>query len=95
MRNTDRVYLAQVELRVFERFAHDGHNPAKMFARGEFRHDAAILAVNVDLRSDDAGKNFASREFRQYATTIATVTKSVPVEAHWSISIVERAHPLL
>jgi hypothetical protein len=43
----------------------------------------------------DAGKNFASKEFRQHATSIATVTKSVPVEAHWSIGLVERAHPLL
>ena len=43
----------------------------------------------------DAGKNFASREFRQYAAVMATVTKGVPVEAHWSIGIVERAHPLL
>jgi hypothetical protein len=43
----------------------------------------------------DAGKNFASREFRQYAASMATITKSVPVEAHWSIGIVERAHPLL
>ena len=43
----------------------------------------------------DAGKNFASREFWQYAASMATITKSVPVEAHWLISIVERAHPLL
>ena len=43
----------------------------------------------------DAGKNFASREFRQYAATMAIVMKSIPVEAHWSISIVERAYPLL
>src|SRR6266516_285391 len=43
----------------------------------------------------DAGKNFVSREFRQYATSMAISTKSVPVEAHWSIGMVERAHPIL
>jgi hypothetical protein len=40
----------------------------------------------------DAGKNFVSREFRQFATSMAITTKAVPVEAHWSIGIVERYH---
>lgn len=43
----------------------------------------------------DAGKNFISREFRQNAKGMAISTKSVPVEAHWSIGLVERAHPVL
>jgi hypothetical protein len=43
----------------------------------------------------DAGKNFISKEFRQYAQSMAISTKSVPVEAHWSIGLVERAHPIL
>jgi hypothetical protein len=43
----------------------------------------------------DAGKNFASKEFRQFAASMAVSTKSVPVEAHWSIGLVERAHPVL
>ena len=43
----------------------------------------------------DAGKNFVSKEFRQYATSMAVTTKSVPVEAHWSIGLMERAHPVL
>lgn len=43
----------------------------------------------------DAGKNFVSREFRQLASSVAITTKSVPVEAHWSIGIVERYHAVL
>ena len=30
----------------------------------------------------DTGKNFISREFRQYAQSIAISTKSVPIEAY-------------
>ena len=40
----------------------------------------------------DAGKNFVSKEFRQYAGAMAIATRCVPVEAHWSIGIMERAH---
>src|SRR5450432_2959538 len=40
----------------------------------------------------DAGKNFASKEFDQYATTQGTRIKIVPVEAHNSVGIVERYH---
>lgn len=43
----------------------------------------------------DAGKNFVSREFRQFAISMAITTKNVPVEAHWSIGIVERYHAVL
>jgi hypothetical protein len=45
-----------------------------------------------DHIAHDAGKNFVSKEFQQYARTVGTVTKSVPVEAHQSIGIVERYH---
>jgi hypothetical protein len=48
-----------------------------------------------DLITHDAGKNFISKEFRQYASSLGITTKSVPVEAHWSIGMVERAHPEL
>ena len=40
----------------------------------------------------DARKNFVSNEFRQYASVLGISTKSVPVEAHNSIGIVERYH---
>jgi hypothetical protein len=43
----------------------------------------------------DAGRNFISKEFQQYATAMAISTKTVPVEAHWSVGLVERAHPAL
>lgn len=45
-----------------------------------------------DLISHDAGTNFESREFKQYAQTVNTTTKCVPVEAHHSIRAVERYH---
>ena len=43
----------------------------------------------------DAGKNFTSKEFRQNASSMAVTTKCVPVEAHWSIGLIERAHATL
>ena len=45
-----------------------------------------------DLITHDAGKNFVSKEFKQYAAAMGTTTKSVPVEAHNSIGMVERYH---
>jgi hypothetical protein len=48
-----------------------------------------------DQITHDAGKNFISKEFRQYAKGMAISTKSVPVEAHWSVGLIERAHPIL
>ena len=48
-----------------------------------------------DYVRHDAGKNFVSKEFRQFASSMAITTKSVPVEAHWSIGIVERYHAVL
>jgi hypothetical protein len=40
----------------------------------------------------DAGKNFISKEFKEYARTIRIDTKAAPVEAHNSIGMVERYH---
>ncbi|KAI0994365.1 hypothetical protein K3495_g13815 [Podosphaera aphanis] len=40
----------------------------------------------------DAGSNFSSHEFRQYAASMKIITKEVPVEAHQSIGVVERYH---
>lgn len=45
-----------------------------------------------DLISTDAGKQFTSREFKQYAANMGTTVKTVPVEAHHSIGLVERYH---
>ena len=48
-----------------------------------------------DYIHHDAGKNFVSREFCQLATSLGSTTKSVPIEAHWSIGLVERYHAVL
>jgi hypothetical protein len=40
----------------------------------------------------DADKNFVSREFRQFVISMTIIIKSVSIEAHWSIDIVERYH---
>ncbi|CAD6501641.1 BgTH12-01891 [Blumeria graminis f. sp. triticale] len=45
-----------------------------------------------DIIPHDAGKNFASREFQQCAINVGSTTKSVPVEAHNSVGVVERYH---
>jgi hypothetical protein len=45
-----------------------------------------------DLITHDAGKNFVSNEFKQYASAMGVSTKGVPVEAHNSIGMVERYH---
>jgi len=45
-----------------------------------------------DQITHDAGKNFISREFNQYANSLQITLKAVPVEAHNSIGIVERYH---
>jgi hypothetical protein len=43
----------------------------------------------------DAGKNFVSKEFRQFAALMTVLIKTVLVKAHWSIGLVERAHLVL
>ena len=48
-----------------------------------------------DQITTDAGKNFASEEFDQYAQTVDTRVNIVPVEAHNSVGIVERYHALV
>ncbi len=48
-----------------------------------------------DVIVHDAGKTFISKEFRQNAAALSSIVKEVPVEAHWSIGIVERYHAVL
>ncbi|EED22642.1 conserved hypothetical protein [Talaromyces stipitatus ATCC 10500] len=48
-----------------------------------------------DFIVTDAGKNFVSKEFTQLASSVSTITVNVPVEAHWSIGVVERYHAVL
>jgi hypothetical protein len=40
----------------------------------------------------DADKNFASREFRQFAISMIIIIKAVSMKAHWSIDVVKRYH---
>jgi hypothetical protein len=42
-----------------------------------------------DIITYDAGKNFISKEFKQYTGTMGIRTKGVPVEAYNSIGMVE------
>ena len=53
------------------------------------------ICYTDNLSNGLAGKNIVSKEFRQHAMSMAISTKRVPVEAHWSIGLVERAHPAL
>ena len=59
-------------------------------------HVTSVLDRHIprapDMIAHDAGKNFISREFKQYAVNMGTITKSMPVEAHNSIGMVERYH---
>ena len=45
-----------------------------------------------DLITTDAGKNFISKEFKYNANLMGIRIKTVPVEAHNSIGLVERYH---
>ena len=58
--HSDGVDFLERELRLCKSFADDRHDLAKVFTRGEFRDDAAVLAVNVDLGGDDGRKDFAA-----------------------------------
>ena len=48
-----------------------------------------------DVVVHDAGKNFASTEFKQLAGSLSIQVKEVPVEAHNSVGKVERCHATL
>ncbi|KAI9034746.1 Ribonuclease H-like domain, partial [Aspergillus affinis] len=43
-----------------------------------------------DLITHDAGKNFVSKEFKTYTRTINISTRSIPIETHNSIGMIER-----
>ena len=44
----------------------------------------------LDLITHNAGKNFISKEFKQYISTMGINIKGVPVKAYNSIGMVER-----
>ena len=49
----------------------------------------------LDLITYNAGKNFISKEFKQYATIMGISIKGVLVKAYNSIGMVERYYSLL
>lgn len=48
-----------------------------------------------DIISHDPGTNFSSEEFKNNAKVVGISCKEMPVEAHWAVGKVERAHPPL
>jgi len=49
-----------------------------------------IYLVPLDVITYNINKNFISKEFKEYATTIGIITKGVLVKAYNSIRIVKR-----
>jgi hypothetical protein len=48
-----------------------------------------------DFVTHDPGTNFASEEFRNRARIVGVTCREMPIEAHWAIGKIERAHPPL
>jgi hypothetical protein len=55
--HSDRVEIGQAHAGLLQSLAHYRHDLAQVFARGQFGHHAAELAMNIDLRRNHAGKN--------------------------------------
>ena len=54
------VQFLQTKVRFFEGLLHDGIHRQDVLARSHFGEDAAVLSVQVHLRCDRAGKQFAA-----------------------------------
>jgi len=54
------VDVGEIEAGLGKCFADDWDDLAEVFARGKFRYDSAVFAMNIDLGSDDAGEDFAA-----------------------------------
>lgn len=80
--DSHRVEVGKIEPCLQERFANDGNDLAQMFARGEFGHDAAIFAVNVNLRGDHAGQDFAAVRDNRGGSFIARRLDAQDANAH-------------
>ncbi len=57
--HADSIDVSKIEARLEKRLAHDGNDLPQVLARGEFGNNAAVLAVNVELRGDDARQDLA------------------------------------
>ena len=60
LRDGDGIDFRELDAGLFHGFAHDRNDLPQMLAGGQFRYDAAIFAMNVDLRGDDARENAAA-----------------------------------
>jgi hypothetical protein len=57
LRGGDGIELPRLDIRIAQRGLHDGNQIPQMFAGGQFRHNAAVFGVQLDLRGDGAGQN--------------------------------------
>jgi hypothetical protein len=53
----DGIKLLRLHTRFVQCSLDDGHQIPQMFAGGQFRHNAAVFGVQLDLRGDGAGQN--------------------------------------
>jgi len=58
LRRRHGVELLNGNARLAQRGLRDGQKIFQVFARGEFRHHAAVFRVQLDLRGDDVGQDF-------------------------------------
>jgi len=54
------VDVGETEAGLGQCFADDWDDLAQVFARGKFRYDSAVFAMNIDLGSDDAREDLAA-----------------------------------
>ena len=60
VRHGDGAEIAEADARLCERFGDDGVDLGDMLTRRDFRHDAAGLRVQVNLRRNHIGAQLAS-----------------------------------
>ena len=66
LRHTNRVHIRKLHPRLRNRLTHHRHDLPQVFPRRQLRHHPAILAVNLDLRSDDTRQNLPPvRDYRR------------------------------
>ena len=57
LRCCNRVQAVGAGSRFAQGGSGDGNQISQMFARGQFRHDAAVFGVQLDLRGNDIGQH--------------------------------------
>ena len=59
VRYTDGVQVREIQASLRKSFPDDWNDLAKVFARGQLRHDTAIFTMDINLRGYNARKDFA------------------------------------